>query len=341
MNPSPAPAVNTAPPRPGPRKVIVATSIFMGRRDEQSNPDLDHRLARVGQRVDAMAADAHARHGRGLDLAVFRENALNGKGGDHLLDRAIELDRQVRDGVGAKAREHNCYIVVSFNMIEDRQARHVSNVAVLFDRSGDVAGIYRKVFCVAYPGASVLEGGKTPGTEFPVFDTDFGRLGMQVCYDVAFEDGWKALGEAGAEIVAWCSMSPQTFLPRCHARRFGYYIISATPRDNASVFDPLGRVAAQVTEPETPLTCQIDLDWRIVHWQPKLRGGDALRQRYGDRVGFHYSWREDYGLFWSNDPNTPIATMLEETGILPDDVYLPRNRRLREEALAAQPTSSH
>jgi len=329
----------TPSPRPnpgGPRKVIVATSIFGVQPSARVYHGLDHRLVEVGERIDEMAAEARGRHGRGLDLAVFPENTLNPKDGGPLLDRSIELDSRVRDRIGGKAREHNCYIVVSFNMIEDRATEFVSNVAVLFDRTGNVAGIYRKVFCVAYPGRELLEGGKTPGTEFPVFDTDFGRLGMQVCYDIAFEDGWKALGTAGAEIIAWTTMSPQTFLPRSHARRFGYYIVSATPRNNASVFDPLGRVAAQVTEPEQPLTCEIDLDWRVVHWQPKLRNGQTLRERYGDRVGFHYSEREDYGIFWSNDPNTPIEKMLEETKLLAEDVYLPRNRALRERILATQ-----
>ena len=37
-----------------------------------------------------------------------------------------------------------------------------------------------------------LEGGGTPGTEFPVFDCDFGRLGMQTCFDGRFAEGWAA-----------------------------------------------------------------------------------------------------------------------------------------------------
>jgi hypothetical protein len=36
----------------------------------------------------------------------------------------------------------------------------------------------------------------------------------------------------------------------------------------------------------------------------------ALREKYGERVGFHYDRREDMGLFWSNDPATTISAMV-------------------------------
>ena len=39
----------------------------------------------------------------------------------------------------------------------------------------------------------------------------------------------------------------------------------------------------------------------------------ALREKYGDRVGCHYSEAEDRGLFWSNDPRMPIGQMVRQT----------------------------
>ena len=90
-----------------------------------------------------------------------------------------------------------------------------SNAAVLVDRQGAIAGIYRKVHPVAMLGHDDLENGITPGCDFPVFDCDFGKLGIQICWDIVFDDGWQALADKGAEIVVWPTRSPATALARC------------------------------------------------------------------------------------------------------------------------------
>ena len=98
----------------------------------------------------------------------------------------------------------------------------------------------------------MLEGGTTPGPGFPVFDCDFGRLGIQICFDMLYADGWDALATEGAEIVALPSASPETVRPASYAREHGYYIVSASPRDRAAFFSPLGIIEAQATSESRP-----------------------------------------------------------------------------------------
>lgn len=328
---------STRPPRPvrpqGPRKMVVGTTIFTLSPSSRPYVDLNHRLQEIGQRLDEMTASAKAHQGRGLDIAVFPENALNPpREGRSVVERAVELDDHVQTALGAMARRNHTYLVVCFNLLEDRKTGLVSNAAVLFDREGRVAGIYRKFFCLADLDGSGVEGGKHPGNSFPVFETDFGRVGMLICYDVGFDDGFESYAADGVDLILWPSMSPQTLVPRLYARRFGFHMVSSTPRDNASVFDPLGEIVAQTTR-EGVVTHEIDLDYRIVHWQKALRNGEALREKYGDRVGFRYSEREDYGIFWSNDPGLPIGKMLEETGILTDETHREMARTVRKKIL--------
>lgn len=329
-----SPSTHPRPSRPqGPRKVVVGTTIFTLFPSARPYGSLDHRLAEIGKRLDEMTASAKAHQGRGLDMAVFPENSLNPpREGRTVVERAVELDDHVKAALGGMARRNHTYLVVSFNLLEDRKAGLVSNAAVLFDREGRVAGIYRKVFCVADPDGEGVEGGKHPGDSFPVFETDFGRVGMLICYDVGFDDGFESYAADGVDLILWPSMSPQTLIPRLYARRFGFHIVSSTPRDNASVFDPLGEIVAQTTR-EGVVTHEIDLDYRIVHWQKALRNGAALREKYGDRVGFRYSEREDYGIFWSNDPGLPIGKMLEETGIITDEAHREMARSARKKIL--------
>jgi predicted amidohydrolase len=317
----------------GPRKIVVGTTVFSVFSQERPYVSLDNRLKEIGQRLDEMAASAHAENGRGLDIAVFPENLLNPPRDTRTVEsRAVALNAKLRSEIGAMARRHHTYLVICFNLLEEGGTGTVSNAAVLFDRQGEVAGIYRKVFGVADLDQRTLEGGKKPGDGFPVFTTDFGRVGLLICYDMGFADGFESYSAEGVDLILWPTMSPQTIVPRLNARRFGSYIVSSTPRNNASVFDPLGEIVAQTTQ-EGVVTYEIDLDYRIVHWQAALRNGEALREKYGSRVGFRYSESEDYGIFWSNDPKLPIGKMLEESGIITDEAHRERSRNVRAELL--------
>jgi hypothetical protein len=188
-----------------------------------------------------------------------------------------------------------------------------SNAAVLLDRGGNVAGIFRKVHPIV-DDTGVFEGGVTPGENYPVFDCDFGRLGILICWDMAYEEAWDALAAGGAELVALPSASPQTLRPMAEALRHRYHVVNSAPRDNASVFDPIGRTVAQVTSPGV-LVHEIDLAFAILHWSETLHEGRALTERFGAKVGYSYSTREDTGVFWSNDPHLSIGAMIRELGL--------------------------
>ena len=148
---------------------------------------------------------------------------------------------------------------------------------MLLDRRGEVAGVYRKVHPVAMVGRDDLETGITPGSEFPVFDCDFGKLGIQICWDIVFDDGWQALADKGAEIVVWPSASPATALPAARAGRHRYFVVSSCWRNNATIYEPTGLVAARVESPEKPLVHQIDLSYAVLGWSAHLREGKAFR----------------------------------------------------------------
>jgi hypothetical protein len=61
---------------------------------------------------------------------------------------------------------------------------------------------------------------------------------------------------------------------------------------------------------------EIDLSYALLPWSAKLQNGQALQKAYGEKVGFHYYEDEDCGIFWSNDPATPIGQMVRSLGLL-------------------------
>lgn len=309
-----------------PRKVLVGTAIFGPYGDY---PGLDPRLNELAGLVDSMASEAQRKYGRGLDLAILTESAITTTRGT-ASERAQPLSGRIEEALAEIAREHATYLVASFDLRESGPREGIcSNAAVLFDRSGAVAGIYRKCHPVAVLNDE-LEGGITPGSELPVFDCDFGKLGIQICFDIQYEDGWETLGRKGAEIVAWPTASPATVLPAARAARNRYYLVSSTWREDATIFEPTGMVAAQIEGDHGVLVHEIDLSFALIGWSSPLKDGAAFREKYGDRVGFHYSRREDLGIFWSNNAEMTIGTMMRELGLEEVDPQVRRNLRLHD-----------
>jgi len=300
-----------------PRKVIVGTAMY---RMWVQYPGLAKRLQELGELIDEMAGQAAKKYpGTRMDIVALPEVAVTGEGPAHQI--GVPLNGPVLDVMGAKAREHGCYVIVPLYMVEAQEKDAFSNAAALLDRAGDVVGIYRKVFPVGDPARGTLEGGVTPGKEFPVFECDFGRVGIQICYDMSFDTGWDVLGRKGAELVIWTSQSPGQIRASCRALQNKYYVLTSTWTDNASLFDPMGQMIREIRQPERVFVEQIDLSYVLLNWQSALGKGKAFDEKYSERAGYRYSESEGGGIFWSNDPDKPIMDMVRELKMeLPADV---------------------
>jgi len=306
-----------------PRKVVVGTAMqpFWVK-----HPGLEARLDELVGIVDRMVQESKKAYGRGLDLAILPEVAITGEAGRDALATSVPFDGPVNKAFTQAAREHHCYIVVPTYLREANDSKVCSNAAILVGRQGEVMGTYRKVHLVVSGDGRTMENGTTAGKEQPVFDCDFGKLGIQICYDMEFDGGWEELGRKGADLIAWPTQSPQTAQPAARAMAQRYYIVSSTWRHNASMFEPTGKIVAQIRPPQQVLVREIDLSYAILPWSGKLRNGKALQEKYGDRIGFRYYEDEDCGIFWSNDARTPVRQMVQSLGLLEAEEELMRVR---------------
>jgi predicted amidohydrolase len=312
-----------------PHKVIVGT-VVQGFWEEY--PGLQKRLEQLEEIIDRMAEQSKKKYGRGLDLAILPEVAVTGEISGDIGVRSVPFDGLVKEAFVRKARQQGCYIVVPMYLLEDKDRKICSNVAILVGRKGEVVGTYRKLHLAVHVGSDSMEGGMTPGKEVPVFECDFGKLGIQICFDMEYDYGWNQLASKNVGLVAWPTQSPQTVHPASRALEHRYYIVSSTWRDNASVFEPTGKIVAQVKLPGQVLVEEVDLSYAILPWSSELQNGQALRKKYGDRVGFHYYEDEDCGLFWSNDPTVTIGQMVRSMGLAQAEDELQRIRKLYHKA---------
>ncbi len=283
--------------------------------------------------VDQAASQAALMHlCQRLDLIILPEEILTGDSrAGTPADRAVKIDGPELERLREKAREHQCYIVVPLTLIDSKRSDIFFNSTVLLDRAGATVGVYHKFHPVADRDGKTLEGGITPGNVFPVFECDFGKLGIQICWDMSYEDGWLELAKKGAEIVALSTASPQTARPASYAQRGSYHVVSSTHHHNASVFNPIGRITQQITA-RGVMVVQLDLSYVVLHWSPTLNDGRSFKERYGDRMDYIHYPEEGTGMYWSNDDTLPINLMVQEMGEVPMQDQVNQSR-LREIAI--------
>ncbi|MCF4126383.1 carbon-nitrogen hydrolase family protein [Methylobacterium sp. SyP6R] len=180
------------------------------------------------------------------------------------------------------ARERG--VVVHVGSLAVKNGDKVANRAFVIDREGAITAAYDKLhlYDVDLPnGESYRESATyTGGARAVVTDLPWGRLGVAICYDVRFPALYRALAEAGAEILsAPAAFTRQTgeahwhVLQRARAIETGSFMISAAQGGrhedgretygHSLIVDPWGRVLAEADGNE-PGVILAEIDMALV-----------------------------------------------------------------------------
>lgn len=224
-----------------------------------------------------------------------------------------------------RAREANAYVVCPIRTIRDGVEW---NSAVIIDRSGDVMGIYDKAHPVTTSeDYTSMEYGIRPGPQTPpVFDLDFGRIGIQICYDAGFPETWQDLAEQGARLVLWPSAYNGGFPLRLYAYLHHYHVVSSVQRDKSRIVDPLGVVRAETDERLHIVHRDINLDFVVSHWDFNYTVPDQIRTAYGPRVAITSDRDSAHFLVEPIDPAVRVDEMKREIGFESTMEYHNRHR---------------
>ena len=215
---------------------------------------------------------------KGADIVCLGEgiNMVGIKGNPGYSIVAEPIPGPTTNRLGELARKYEMYIV---GALGERDGEAIYNTAVLIDRKGQVTGRYHKV----YLPREEIEAGVTPGDGYPVFDTDFGRIGMMICWDVTYVDPALALAAQGAEIIFLPIWDGNKTLIRARAIENQVWLVDCIYGGEPSrIFDPWGNIAAEATE--RPGIGIADIDLNATHPEPWL--GDMhlrfMRERRTD-----------------------------------------------------------
>lgn len=201
----------------------------------------------VGAQWRPKTADTQANLTRMLDLvakrrptlALFPEMWLTGYSvRDRVIEVAEPADGPSVEAVSKAARKARSTVVFGFPEKARGQRGAIYNSAAVCTPDGQV-GVYRKWFLPNFgPYEEKMHFHK--GAAVPVFETPFGKLGVQICYDLFFPELAKVSCLKGADIVVNISASPIT------ARALFEKIIEARAVENAVFFAYLNRVGTDL-----------------------------------------------------------------------------------------------
>lgn len=181
--------------------------------------------------------------------------------------------------LGEQAKRLNAYIVAG---IYERVGHIVYNTAVLIGRDGKVCGAYRKT----HLPREEVEGGITAGDAYPVFDTDFGRIGLMICWDVQFPEPARAMALKGAEILLLPIWGGNEVLARARAIENHVFLVSSSYDMKTFIVDPSGAVLAEATGDSPIAIADLHLDRKIVQpWVGDMKHRTWIERRPDLSVG--------------------------------------------------------
>jgi beta-ureidopropionase len=217
------------------------------------------------------------------------------------------------------AKKHHCYVVCP---VYTWSEGHYYNSSLLIDREGKIAGVYHKIHPVKseiITNDENTDGGVTPGAlDQPVIETDFGRVGMQICYDANWSDGWDNLKKKGAEIVLFSSAFPGGRILNYYAWKNGYYILSSTGGD-ARVIDISGNDLDSSSTFVRYAWASVNLLKVNAPTWPTRDRLPELFSKYGNRLEIKVWDTTDIITIESRDPRLKVTDVLTEFDIRSND----------------------
>lgn len=271
------------------------------------------------RRLEEISAVVDREGERGTDLIALPETW-----------RGPDSDPEGLDGItvsamAAIAKKHHTYIVCPIYRKDGSRGR--VNSSVLIDRRGGIACVYDKVF--PYWAEFELTPPCSVGTDVPVYEADFGRVGMAICFDANFPEVWKRLADRGAELVIWSSAYSAGTSLQAHALNHHFYIVSSTLEGDCIVYDITGK--EQLYEKSQGISVSritLDLDRGIYHENFNLDKRDRmLRDCEGSLEQELHMEREQWLVIRALRPGISARETAREYGMEELRDYKNRSRR--------------
>ena len=236
---------------------------------------IDNKLENL-KKASSMISDASKK----VDFVVLPEMFNCPYSNDKFIEYSEdENDSYTLNKISNLARENNIYILAG--SIPEKKEDKLFNTSYLFDKHGEIIAKHRKMHLfdidvkdkITFKESDVL----TAGNDFTLADTEFGKIGIGICYDIRFPELARIMVENGALILFYPGAFNMTTGPahwqllfRSRALDNQVYCVGVAPalNEDASyhsyghsiITNPWGEVLAEADQKEEIILCEIDLD---------------------------------------------------------------------------------
>lgn len=233
--------------------------------------------------LSAMASlvESCVRDCRNLDVVVFPEYCYYAPTTMEESQKvAEEIPGFFTDSMAALARKYQVNIIPG-TFIEKAGSGKVHNTSVFIDRKGEILATYRKVHlmdAIGYKESDYVE----RGNSLCVFDSDIGRVGMMVCYDLRFPEMARSMVLQGADVLfvpaefpSGNPLPPRTDHWDILVRSTGLYnltyVVAANqfgalhkdhPFGRSCIVDPWGTVIAAASGRQDVIYATLDMEYQ-------------------------------------------------------------------------------
>ncbi len=255
--------------------------------------------------------------GYGLDLVVLSEGieAVAQK-----LEDAEELEHPgplLSIYIGFAASE-KCHVAGS---VKIREKGRIYNSIAFIAPSGKIMGAYHKTNLTI----GELREGLSPGAGAICFDTEIGRIGGIICFDLNFENLRKQYADLKPDIIVFPSMHHGGLTQQIWPYECRSFFVSALPFHGGGILDPSGQAMSLTDCHKSVAMAKINLDRAIVHLDCNRDKFADIEKKYRDEVCIDIPLNIGTALLYSQSNKRTALDIVKEYGLELLDDYFKRS----------------
>jgi len=243
------------------------------------------------------------------------------------VNQRVEFSKLVIQRFSKIAKQFNSWFICALTTNENNKNY---NSAVVIDRNGNVKGEYRKI----HTTINEMKSGISPGPpDPPVFETDFGKIGIQICFDIQWNDGWEKLQKKGAEIIFWPSAFAGGNLVNTRAWQHKAVIVSSTQKGISKICDVMGNeVSTSGHWSKNLVWGEVNLEKAVIHTWPYVKRFNDIQKKYERKIRISHLHEDEISVIESLSPEIRVKDILEEFDILTHVEHIEKILRMQNKA---------
>lgn len=175
------------------------------------------------------------------------------------------------------AIKQKCHVAGSMKL---REGDKVYNSVAIISPEGEFLGAYHKTFLTT----GEIDMGITPGNGAVVIDTEIGRIGGVICFDLNFNELLMQYREAQPDIIVFPSMYHGGLMQATWAYQCQSYLVGALFFHGTGIRDPFGRIVDETDCHHEIAIARVNMDLVMMHNDINQDKFDDIRRKYGDKV---------------------------------------------------------